>query len=72
MGEAADDLMDGTVCHDCGCFFVDSSGRIYTHGFPALCKDCQKMLRRSMSVSQEYLERYYGKKGVSLSEYDTL
>jgi hypothetical protein len=34
MGQAADDLIEGMACSDCGEFFVES------HGYPVLCKKC--------------------------------
>lgn len=34
MGEAADDLISGLCCSECGCFFEDE------HGFPVLCIGC--------------------------------
>ena len=39
MGEIADDMIDGTVCSDCGMFF-NAKGESYTHGYPVLCWDC--------------------------------
>ncbi len=34
MGEAADDIVAGTVCSHCGSYFAES------HGYPVLCDDC--------------------------------
>ena len=46
MGELADDIIDGTTCELCGCFFVDAKGEVYTHGFPAVCWDCWRDLTK--------------------------
>lgn len=42
MGEHADDMVEGTVCSDCGMFFRDpmKHDHVYTHGFPVICRDC--------------------------------
>jgi len=46
MGEIADDMIDGSSCSLCGCYFQhpDSNGedeaKIYTHGYPVYCKEC--------------------------------
>ena len=42
MGEIAEDLIDGTACEICGCYFInpDEPDRLYTHGYPVVCKDC--------------------------------
>ena len=48
MGEIADDMLDGTICSLCGCFFVDtepdsdpeSSAKLFSHGYPVVCLDC--------------------------------
>ena len=34
MGQAADDLIDGFACTECGVMFVSD------HGFPVLCEAC--------------------------------
>lgn len=39
MGEIAEDMLDGTTCQLCGCFF-EENGKLYTHGFPVVCWDC--------------------------------
>lgn len=52
MGEIAEDMIDGTCCAICGCYFADeenmkliNSGKtdkavLYTHGYPVACSDC--------------------------------
>ena len=41
MSEIAEDMIDGSCCSECGCYFEhpDVDG-IYTHGYPVLCADC--------------------------------
>lgn len=42
MGEIADDMIDGTSCELCGCYFIDpqDEDKLFTHGHPAVCKSC--------------------------------
>ncbi len=45
MGEIADDMIDGTSCSLCGCYFIKEIDdkdpeRLYTHGYPVVCWDC--------------------------------
>lgn len=42
MGQIAEDIADGTVCSNCGCFFQDPDDeeKCFTHGYPVACKDC--------------------------------
>ena len=46
MGEIADDMIDGSSCSLCGCYFKDPKhleagvNKMYTHGYPVACKDC--------------------------------
>jgi hypothetical protein len=48
MGEIAEDMIDGTCCSLCGCYFrhpkkdpkTGESIGIYTHGYPVVCLDC--------------------------------
>lgn len=42
MGEIADDMIDGTSCSLCGCYFKDpkKEGFAFTHGYPVYCRDC--------------------------------
>lgn len=48
MGQVAEDMVDGTCCQYCGCFFVDNEdGSLYTHGFPVVCWDCWDDLKKS-------------------------
>jgi hypothetical protein len=43
MGQMADDMVDGTTCQLCGCFFqADTPGELYVHGYPVVCWDCWK------------------------------
>lgn len=39
MGEIADDMVDGTSCSLCGCYFI-KKGKLFTHGYPVVCWDC--------------------------------
>lgn len=38
MGEHADDIIEGTVCEECGTFFDDGD----SPGFPRTCNECQE------------------------------
>lgn len=42
MGEMAEDMVDGTACSQCGCYFldIDDHESLYVHGYPVLCWDC--------------------------------
>ena len=43
MGEIADDMIDGSSCSLCGCYFKDPDSKEpkgYSHGYPVYCKDC--------------------------------
>lgn len=41
MGEMAEDMIDGSACSECGCYFKHPNEHaIYTHGYPVLCWDC--------------------------------
>lgn len=40
MGEAADDMLDGTVCQCCGEFFDDILSGESAPGFPRTCEAC--------------------------------
>lgn len=44
MGEIADDMVDGTMCSLCGCFFRDPKqqppNNLYTHNHPVVCWEC--------------------------------
>ena len=45
MGEVADDMIDGSSCSLCGCYFKDPDSKedkLYTHGYPVACKDCHE------------------------------
>ena len=37
MGEMADMMLTGVLCHRCGCYLEKSLG-----DFPQLCEDCKK------------------------------
>lgn len=45
MGEIADDMIDGTCCQLCGCYF-EGQDDIYTHGYPVVCRDCWRELTK--------------------------
>lgn len=40
MGEIAEDMIDGTCCELCGCYFESQEGGLYTHEHPAVCWEC--------------------------------
>lgn len=52
MGEMAEDIIDGSCCALCGCYFIGESKEEYknesnpegnsilSHGYPVACKDC--------------------------------
>ena len=42
MGQQAEDRADGTVCIECGTYFIDEDNQhaCFTHGFPVACKKC--------------------------------
>ena len=41
MGQIAEDMLDGSCCSECGCYFKHNKGEgIYVHDFPVLCWDC--------------------------------
>jgi hypothetical protein len=39
MGEIADDMIDGTSCSLCGCYF-EKQDSLFIHGYPVVCWDC--------------------------------
>ena len=41
MGEAAEDILDGTVCECCGEFFDDTINGNEPPGFPRRCQSCK-------------------------------
>ena len=41
MGEAAEDMLDGTVCESCGQFFDDIINGDEPPGFPRRCQSCE-------------------------------
>lgn len=41
MGEAAEDILDGTVCEGCGEFFDDIIDGDEPPGFPRRCPSCE-------------------------------
>lgn len=41
MGEAAEDILDGTVCEGCGEFFDDITDGDEPPGFPRRCTSCE-------------------------------
>lgn len=36
----ASDMVDGSCCSLCGCYFRNKKGNLFTHGYPVYCKDC--------------------------------
>ncbi len=54
MGEIAEDLVDGTMCINCGCYFQDPDDpeAVYTHGYPVACKRCFRAGMRKEGVQK--------------------
>lgn len=53
MGQIAEDILDGSCCELCGCYFEHNKKNekgesigIYTHDFPVTCWDCWKDLTK--------------------------
>jgi hypothetical protein len=44
MGQIAEDMVDGSCCQLCGCYFGNPKGGIYVHEHPVVCFDCWKEL----------------------------
>ncbi len=44
MGQMADDMIDGTTCSWCGCYFMHPTKKdhLYTHEYPAVCHECYR------------------------------
>jgi hypothetical protein len=40
MGQMAEDILDGSCCDLCGCYFQHPTGGIYVHDEPVTCFDC--------------------------------
>lgn len=47
MGEVAEDMIDGSCCALCGCYFQDTgsskdedSPLVFSHGYPVACRSC--------------------------------
>ena len=42
MGQIAEDMLDGSCCALCGCYFKHPGYHeaIYTHEYPVACHDC--------------------------------
>lgn len=36
----AEDIIEGSCCALCGCYFADPGGGIFDHGYPVACYDC--------------------------------
>lgn len=45
MGEAAENILDGTVCEGCGEFFDDIIDGDEPPGFPRRCPSCEPLHR---------------------------
>lgn len=39
MGQIAEDMLDGTCCDICGCYY-EKGGKLFTHDHTATCNDC--------------------------------
>ena len=52
MGEAAEDILDGTVCQACGTFFDDIISGHEAPGHVRLCRACIPATERSRQVNQ--------------------
>lgn len=48
MGEISEDMLDGTCCSLCGCYFIKNKNDeyLYTHGYPVVCWDCYNDLNK--------------------------
>jgi hypothetical protein len=58
MGEIAEDMIDGTCCSLCGCYFENPKDKnsTYTHGIPVICWECWDDLtkgQRKMYIKAE-------------------
>jgi len=42
MGQIAEDMLDGSCCQNCGCYFKHPEDGIYVHDVPVTCWDCWK------------------------------
>lgn len=40
MGQIAEDMLDGSMCSLCGCYFKHPKVGIYVHEHPVACQDC--------------------------------
>lgn len=40
MGHIAEDIIDGSCCQLCGCYFEHPKGGIYVHDMEVVCFDC--------------------------------
>lgn len=40
----AEDMIDGSCCSLCGCYFEDkfNRGNLFTHGYPVVCRTCHE------------------------------
>ena len=54
MGQAADDLIDGFVCSQCGIYFEQS------HGYPVLCAECYAKQTDKKNGLQKAIEKELG------------
>ena len=61
MGEIADDMLDGTTCVKCGCYFQDPDDpdSCYTHGYPVACKKCFRAGMRKDGVQKAIVKSLY-------------
>ena len=58
MGEIADDMIDGTACGLCGCYFRgEKQDELYTHGYPVVCQHCWRGLRKKDRKQYQRTER---------------
>jgi len=46
MRQIAEDIIDGSCCELCCCYFVDKKENLYSHGYPVVCDDCWKDLTK--------------------------
>lgn len=44
MGQIVEDMLDGSCCKLCGCYFQHPKGGIYVHDVPVTCWDCWDFL----------------------------
>ena len=59
MGEMADDIIDGTVCQECGMFFRDVFAGEYMDapGYPRTCNECDTKSSHKLMSDADWEKR---------------